>query len=122
VRFTAAQYDAAIEALIAAKGQIAPDAQRCRICHDTGHMAWECGHNPLYAMSACEGLVTDSCKAHEKLHAIEEKMSAADQPAALVDWREEVHTLLHYLAGYDQWMGCRLGPARVVLPPEEIAA
>lgn len=122
MRFTAAQYDAAIEALVAAKGQLVPDVQCCRICHDTDHQAWECGHNPLYAMHVCENLAADSLKAHERLHAIEEKMNVADQPAALVDWREDVHTLLHYLAGYDHWMGRRVGPARVVLPLEEIAA
>jgi succinate dehydrogenase/fumarate reductase-like Fe-S protein len=122
VRFTAAQYDAAIEALVAAKGQLEPDAQCCRICHDTGHQAWECGHNPLYAMHVCEDLVPDASKLHEELHAIEEKLSVTDRPAALEDWREKAHTLLHYLAGFDQWMGRRVGPARVVLPQEEIAA
>ena len=122
MRFTAAQYDAAIEALVLAKEQLVPDARCCRICHDTGHMAWECGHNPLYAMSVCIGLVPDASKAHERLHAIEEKMSPADQPAAIADWREDVHALLHYLAGYDHWMGRRVGPARVVLPAEEKAA
>ena len=122
MRFTAAQYDAAIEALVAAKEQLEPDARCCRICHDSGHQAWECGHNPLYAMRVCEDLAAVAHKAHERLHAIEEKMSPVDKPAALDDWREDAHTLLHYLAGFDQWMGRRVGPARVVLPPEEIAA
>lgn len=122
MRFTAAMYDAAIEALVAAKGQLEPDARCCRICHDSGHQAYACGHNPLYAMHVCEDLVRDARKAHERLHAIEEKLSPADRPAALEDWREEAHTLLHYLAGYDQWMGHRVGPASVVLPSEEVAA
>jgi len=116
VRFSAAQYDAAIEALVAARGQLVPDARSCRICHDTGHQAWECGHNPLYAMSACVELVASARLAHDQLHAIEAKMDEEDQTAVLVDWREDAHALLHYLSGHDHELGRRAGPAGVVLP------
>ena len=116
MRFTVAQYDAAIEALVAAKGQLVPDGQGCRICHDTGHQAWECGHNALLAMSVCTDLAGQTQRLHDQLHAIEEKMDTSDQTAALADWREDAHAFLHGLSGYDHVMGCRIGPARVVMP------
>ena len=116
MRFTAAQYDAAIEALTTAKGQLAPDGQCCHICGDSGHMAWECGHNPLFAMGVCEDLVASAIKTHKQVHAVEEKMNDSDQSEALADWHEEAHELLHYLAGYDSHFGRQVGPARVMLP------
>jgi hypothetical protein len=45
--FTAADYDEAIEALVAAKGQLEPDGRGCVVCGDSGHQAMECHHNPL---------------------------------------------------------------------------
>ncbi len=117
--FTIAQYDAAIEALVAAKEQLVSDGQCCRICHDTEHQAWECGHNPLYAMRVCDALVIPSLRLHEQLHAIEEKMDSADQTEALAEWREDIHTFLHYVAGFDAVRGRQIGPARVLFVPEE---
>jgi hypothetical protein len=99
VRFTAEQYDAAIQALQDGKTQLAPDGDPCHICHGGGHQAWECGFNPLYAMSLCE---------------------------TLADQSDDLHTTLHYLAGFDRRMGEREGPAKVVCPEpapaEEVAA
>lgn len=44
---SAADYDEAIEALQLAKSQLAPDGDNCAVCGDSGHQAFECGHNPL---------------------------------------------------------------------------
>lgn len=46
-RITAADYDEAIEALREARTQLEPNGHCCHVCHDDGHMAWECNHNPL---------------------------------------------------------------------------
>jgi len=46
-RITAADYEEAIQALIEAKSQLEPDGDNCHVCHDSGHQAWECPHNPL---------------------------------------------------------------------------
>ncbi len=27
--------------------QLEPDGDNCHVCHDSGHQAWECHHNPL---------------------------------------------------------------------------
>ena len=51
VRFTSAQYDEAIANLALAKDQLEPDGNSCSICGDSGHMAFECGHNPLVGIS-----------------------------------------------------------------------
>jgi hypothetical protein len=115
VRFTRVQYDAAIEALVAAKQQLVPDGHCCRICHDTGHQAWECGHNPLYAMSVCGPLATCAIELHDRLHTIEESMNDSDQMEALMDWREDVHEFLHHAGGWNIGMGERVGPAHVVM-------
>jgi hypothetical protein len=91
MRFTVYQYDQAIEHLRLAKQQLAPDGAPCAVCGDSGHMAYECGHNPLVAVAMCKGIVEQSCALHETLH---------------------------MLAGYDQAFGVQLGPARVIVPPE----
>ncbi|HEY6827359.1 MAG TPA: hypothetical protein VI259_10890 [Gemmatimonadaceae bacterium] len=89
MRFTRSQYEEAIANLELAKEQLEPDARCCRICEDTGHMAWECGHNPLLAMAMCEQIAKQSDQLHETLHA---------------------------LAGFDSHMGVQTGPARIVVP------
>lgn len=91
MRFTAYQYDKAIEALQDAKKQLEPDGGYCAVCGDSGHMAYECGHNPLVAVAMCKGIA---------------------------DGSEKLHEMLHTLAGWDQAFGVQLGPARVVVPPE----
>lgn len=46
-RITAEDYDEAIQDLQEAKTQLEPDGDNCHVCHDSGHQAWECHHNPL---------------------------------------------------------------------------
>lgn len=116
MRFTAAQYETAIEALRDGAGQLAPDGRNCRICHDSGHQAWECGHNPLLAMAMCEGIAKSATELHDRLHAIEETALAND---VLEPWLEDAHGHLHSLAGYDSHMGAQTGPARIVVPAGE---
>lgn len=70
MRFTTEQYDAAIEALINAKTQIEPDGRHCAVCGDGAHQAWECHHNPLRAMWACQRLHTLGTAMHDALHEI----------------------------------------------------
>jgi hypothetical protein len=92
MRFTAKQYDEAIERLTEAKQQLVPDGAPCSVCGDGGHMAWECGFNPLRAMRLCRQIAENSASLHETLH---------------------------YLAGFDSAFGVQLGPAAIVPPPEE---
>ena len=116
MRFSEHQYDQAIEALGSAREQLVPDACCCRICHDTGHMAWECGHNPLRAAAICEDLSQQAELLHTRLHAIEDAMDSEDQAEAIALWREDVHDFLHYLAGHNIVMGHQVGPGNVVVP------
>lgn len=46
-RPTKADYEEAIEALLEGMSQLEPDGDNCHVCHDSGHQAWECHHNPL---------------------------------------------------------------------------
>jgi len=46
-RITAEDYEEAIQQLQEAKSQLQPDGDNCHVCHDSGHQAWECHHNPL---------------------------------------------------------------------------
>lgn len=94
VRFTAEQYDAAIQALQDARTQLVPDGDPCHICHDGGHQAWECGFNPLYAMALCETLAQQS---------------------------DDLHQTLHWLAGFEHRFGQPSGAARVLCPEPETA-
>lgn len=116
MRFTAHQYDQAIAALREGREQLQPDTHCCRICHDTGHQAWECGHNPLLAMATCDGISRAAAVLHDRLHVIEAAMHESSQDAEIAEWHEDVHDLLHHLAGHDSLMGHRVGPAGVSLP------
>ncbi len=89
MRFTAHQYDEAITALQDAKKQLEADGHDCSICGDSGHMAFECGNNPLLAMAMC--------------HDIAEKS-------------RDLHETLHQLGGFNSYMGVQLGPAKVIVP------
>lgn len=89
MRFTTNQYDEAIQDLNNAKRQLEPDGNCCSCCGDSGHQAFECGHNPLLAMANCAGIAKTA---------------------------HELHEYLHYLAGWNFHMGEQLGPARVILP------
>lgn len=91
MRFTAAQYDAAIQSLQCAKDQLDADGNCCSVCGD-GHYAWECGHNPLLAMQICQQIAEQS---------------------------NDLHDTLHRLAGFDFRMGQQLGPRRVIVPATE---
>lgn len=95
VRFTIEQYDQAIADLQDAKKQLVADGNFCAICTDSGHMAFECGHNPLVAMVLCHRIAEDS---------------------------EKLHKTLHYLAGHHFAFGVQLGPRSVVAPKQEAAA
>lgn len=46
-RPSAEDYTDAIDMLIGARQQLAPDGENCACCGDSGHQAWECHHNPL---------------------------------------------------------------------------
>jgi hypothetical protein len=53
-RHTKSEYFNAIRALLDAMTQLEPDGRPCTVCGDSGHLAWECHHNPLAVMHACE--------------------------------------------------------------------
>lgn len=89
MRFTADQYDAAIEDLKLAKTQLEADGNHCAICEDSDHMAFECGWNPLLAIAMCQGVSKSA---------------------------EELHNMLHWLAGWDFGMMLQRGPARMRMP------
>jgi hypothetical protein len=116
MRFSSAQYVAAIAALRDGMQQLVPDGRNCRICHGTDHQAWECGHNPLRAMAICADVAQGAAALHDRLHTIEDAMNDADQSEPIAAWREDVHEVLHHLAGYGTVMGHRVGPASAVLP------
>lgn len=119
MRFSRAQYENAIDALRDAMEQLKPDGRCCVICHDSGHQAWECGHNPLVAMAICEAIAKSSGELHDQLHAIEDRMDSENVDDELAGWREDAHEHLHMLAGHNSHMGVGIGPARVVLPDGE---
>lgn len=87
--FTRTQYLVAMQSLADGLTQLEPDGLCCSICGDSGHQAFECGHNPLFAMKMCELISTQSGKLHD---------------------------ILHYLAGYETSFGVQVGPSRVVMP------
>lgn len=89
MRFTHRQYVEAIDSLQSAMRQLEPDGNPCACCGDSGHLAYECGHNPLLAMLLCQQIATES---------------------------EQLHETLHRLAGFDSAFGVQLGPAKVMLP------
>lgn len=111
MRFTDEQYDNAIAHLQDARTQLEPNGNGCHCCGDSGHQAFECGHNPLVAMAMCMGVASDAQKLHDYVHSLGEK-PRADVLRELMD---RLHEHLHYLAGHDTYMGQRTGPARVVL-------
>lgn len=114
MRFSEAQYQKAIDDINDARGQLAPDGRCCRICHDTGHQAWECGSNPLLAELVCNGIAERAEKLHEEMHRLKESGAIGNADAgadgAMFD---KLHEFLHYLAGYDSHMGQGIGPANV---------
>lgn len=89
MRFTKKQYDQAIENLQLAKTQLIPDGECCAVCGDSGHMAFECGHNSLLAVAVCNDVAASS---------------------------DKLHDALHKLAGYESFMGMATGPAAIHQP------
>lgn len=92
MRFTKHQYEQAIESLKLGMDQLEPNGRDCSICSDSGHMAFECGMNPLVAVVMCQNIAQNSSKLHDDLH---------------------------LLSGYEQSFGVQLGPARIIVPDEE---
>lgn len=92
MQFSTSQYDQAIAALQAGKLQLEADGKNCSVCGDSGHQAFDCGHNPLVAMTLCELIALESRSLHETLH---------------------------YLAGFNKRMGEQVGPAKVVVPEDQ---
>ena len=112
MRFTVEQYEKAIAHLRDAMTQLEPNGHGCHCCGDSGHQAFECGHNPLVGMAMCEGIAETAEKLHDHIHTLGDKPSVKVL-RALVD---RLHENLHELAGCNTYMGVRTGPARVVLP------
>jgi hypothetical protein len=90
MRFTAYQYQEAIKRLQDGMKQLEADGNCCSVCGDSGHMAYECGFNPLLAVHFCRSISREA---------------------------NQLHDMLHWLAGYDHAFGVQLGPAKVVVPP-----
>lgn len=117
MRFTAAQYDEAIENLKLAKAQLASDGNPCEVCGCSSHMAFECGHNPLVAMEVCAATVEAATRCHDMVHAHEEVAEADRVPRPWPDiLRVHLHHFLHWATGFDTAFGVQRGPAKVVRP------
>lgn len=115
MRFTREQYEAAIANLQDAMVQLVPEARCCAVCGDSGHLAYECGHNPLVAMAICKDIATNAETLHEEAHAFEAAHDV-DPDGPVQAMLNKLHSHLHRLAGWDSHMGVRIGPGRVVLP------
>lgn len=89
MRFTKRNYEEAIANLQAAMEQLEPDGGNCAVCGDGGHQAFECGHNPLFAVLMCQQIAQQS---------------------------EALHQTLHSLAGWDFAFGEQLGPRKAIMP------
>lgn len=70
VRFSDFEYDAAIQALQDAKGQLRPDGRPCAICHDSGHQAWGCWDNPVLLAARYKKFFASADELHLLLHRI----------------------------------------------------
>lgn len=112
MRFSAYQYDQAIKHLQNAKEQLEPNGNNCSICGDSGHMAMECGFNPLVAVDICNHIAKDA----ERFHAILHSMLDSEDDLRSDD-EKEMHEYFHYLAGYDIRFGVQRGPACIIMPP-----
>lgn len=95
MRYTKQEYKKAIENLKLGMEQLEPDGNCCSICGDSGHMAFECGFNPLEAMRMCREISKGS---------------------------EVLHETLHWLSGHNSMFGVQMGPAKVIPPDDEIKA
>lgn len=124
MRFTKEQYEAAIKDLQDGLTQLEPNGHGCHICGDSGHQAFECGSNPLYAIACCLGVVKSARELHERVHELEERpLTQATLKQHQEDCsklHEDIHMFLHYLGGDMTRMGETFGPAKVkpLDPPE----
>lgn len=119
MRFTKKQYEEAVKNLQYGINQLdnREGGGYCDICGGE-HYAWECGHNPLLAMSMCGGAKEAGRELHDEIHKLEndrdEEVEYTPWPAELQD---KIHHLLHWLAGECFGMGMeQKGPARIVMP------
>lgn len=114
MRYTVNQYDRAIMALERAKTQLAPNGHGCHICTGSDHQAWECSFNPLRAAATCEAIAKDAERLHRAMHKAE---GTRRWPESILG--DFLHSFVHYLAGFEWWMGLGTGPAHVYLPEDK---
>lgn len=94
MRFTAKQYDDAIEALKSAKKQLIEGTQDegCEVCGGNCHPDY-CGFNPLYAQYLCNLMAEQS---------------------------HQLHDTLHRMGGFETYMGEQVGIARIVFLGDDL--
>lgn len=117
-RFTKEQYEQAIKDLQDGLTQLEPNGHGCHICGDSGHQAWECGSNPLYAIAVCRAVADRATELHEAMHRLEEIGELTNANVALHKGMTAallvtLHEFLHYLSGHDRYMGESYGPRKV---------
>lgn len=124
-RFTAEDYDQAIERLQLGKKQLEHDGNCCAICGDDC-AAFECRFNPLVAMKFCEMIGRDANSIHEDLHRLlawmnEQGKDPDKEPSDDYDFTPfgGIHSGLHWLAGKYQVMSQWIGPGMIVTPEAE---
>lgn len=110
MRFTKDMYEQAIKDLQDGMTQLAPDGHCCAICGDSGHQAWECGSNPLYAMACCQTTQRLASELHDRWHVVEAKH---DDDEVRAKFGNDNHEFLHWLSGSCTWMGELVGPGKV---------
>ncbi len=118
-RFTAEDYDQAIERLRLGKTQLEHDGNCCAICGDDC-AAFGCRFNPLVAMKFCEIMGKDAAKIHEGLHEVMELMEqeGREVPEDMQPFGR-IHSGLHWLEGRFQVMSQWIGPGMIVTPEAE---
>lgn len=95
-RFTDEQYAKAIAHLQDARTQLEPNGHGCHCCGDSGHQAFECGHNPLVAMAMCKGIVDRATALHDIIHALGDMPCGGPLALATI---ERLHEFMHTLTG-----------------------
>lgn len=100
MRFTKEQYEKAIKDLQDGMTQLEPNGHGCHICGDSGHQAFECGHNPLVAMAICNFAKYRAQDLHDKMHGMQTFSG---------DLIDQTHEFMHWLTGFDFYMGTQLG-------------
>lgn len=67
-----AEYEEVLRDLQYALSQPKPDGRGCVVCHDSGHQAFECGHNPVVQRRRLALLAEAAGEIHDWLHEITE--------------------------------------------------